>query len=107
MAEEFCDIGSGISLCYERFGSESDPAMLLIMGLATQMIAWPDEFCAQLAGRGFNVVRFDNRDIGRSSRVEGRPPTPRQLITRTIDPVLYTLSDMAGDAAGLMRELGI
>ena len=107
MAEQFCDVGGGITLCYERFGSESDPPMVLIMGLATQMIAWPDEFCAELAGRGFHVVRFDNRDIGRSTRIKGRPPTPRQLITRKIDPVLYTLSDMAVDAAGLLRELGI
>jgi pimeloyl-ACP methyl ester carboxylesterase len=107
MAEQFCDIGGGMSLCYERFGEESDPPMLLIMGLATQMIGWPDEFCALLADRGFHVIRFDNRDIGRSTRVKGRPPTPRQLMTRKIEPVLYTLSDMAGDAAGLMRELKI
>jgi pimeloyl-ACP methyl ester carboxylesterase len=81
--------------------------MLLIMGLATQMIAWPNEFCEGLAGRGFYVVRFDNRDAGRSTHVAGRPPTPGQLITRRIDPVLYTLTDMAGDAAGLLRELGL
>ncbi len=105
MAERFSDIGGAITLCYERFGSETDPPMLLIMGLATQMIGWPDEFCEQLAERGFHVVRFDNRDIGRSTRIFGRPPTPRQLITRKIDPVLYTLSDMARDAAGLLREL--
>jgi pimeloyl-ACP methyl ester carboxylesterase len=71
------------------------------------MIGWPDEFCAQLAARGFQVVRFDNRDIGRSTRIHGAPPTPRQLLTRKIDPVLYDLGDMAGDAAGLMRELEI
>ncbi len=107
MAEQFCDIGGGIKLCYERFGSESDPPMLLIMGLATQMIGWPDEFCAQLADRGFQVIRFDNRDIGRSTRIAGSPPTPRQLISRKIDPVLYTLTDMAADAAGLLRELSL
>ena len=107
MAEQFCDIGGGIRLCYERFGSESDPPMLLIMGLGTQMIGWPDEFCAQLADRGFQVIRFDNRDIGRSTRIAGAPPTPRQLISRKIDPVLYTLSDMAADADGLLRELGV
>jgi pimeloyl-ACP methyl ester carboxylesterase len=107
MAEQFCDIGGGISLCYERFGNESDPPMLLIMGLGTQMIGWPDEFCARLAERGFHVIRFDNRDIGRSSRITGPPPTPRQLLTRKIDPVLYTLSDMAGDAAGPLRELNL
>jgi pimeloyl-ACP methyl ester carboxylesterase len=107
MAEQFCDIGGGISLCYERFGNEADPPMLLIMGLGTQMIGWPDEFCAQLADRGFHVIRFDNRDIGRSSRIVGAPPTPRQLITRKIEPVLYRLSDMASDAANLLRELNL
>jgi pimeloyl-ACP methyl ester carboxylesterase len=107
MAEQFCDIGGGISLCYERFGNESDPPMLLIMGLGTQMIGWPDEFCAQLADRGFQVIRFDNRDIGRSTRIAGPPPTPRQLLTRKIDPVLYRLSDMAADAVGLLKELNL
>jgi pimeloyl-ACP methyl ester carboxylesterase len=107
MAEQFVDVGGAITLCYERFGSQGDPPLLLIMGLATQMIGWPDEFCEQLAGRGFHVVRFDNRDIGRSTRIHGRPPTPRQLITRKIDPVLYTLSDMARDAARLMQKLEI
>ena len=82
--------------------------MLLIMGLGTQMIGWPDEFCAQLAERGFQVVRFDNRDIGRSTKRQ-RAARRRlvSLITRKIDPVLYTLSDMAADAGGLMRELEI
>ncbi|HYB29843.1 MAG TPA: alpha/beta hydrolase [Solirubrobacteraceae bacterium] len=105
MAEQSCDVGEGITLCYERFGNESDPTLLLIMGLGTQMIGWPDEFCAQLAQRGLHVVRFDNRDIGRSTRLKGAPPTPRQLVTRKIDPVLYDLGDMANDAARLMREL--
>jgi len=107
MAEQFCDIGGGIKLCYERFGSEADPPILLIMGLGTQMIGWPDEFCRQLAEPGFQVIRFDNRDIGRSTRIHGAPPTPRQLLTRKIDPVLYRLGDMANDAAGLLRELAI
>ena len=107
MAELYCDVGGGITLCYERFGSEADPPMLLIMGLGTQMIGWPDEFCLHLAERGFHVIRFDNRDIGLSTRVQGAPPTPRDLLTRKIDPVLYTLSDMARDAAGLLRELGL
>jgi pimeloyl-ACP methyl ester carboxylesterase len=106
-SESFCDVGGGITLCYERFGSESDPPMLLIMGLGTQMIGWPDDFCARLAERGFHVVRFDNRDIGRSTRVNGAPPTSRQLVTRQIDPVLYDLGDMANDAARLVRELGL
>jgi pimeloyl-ACP methyl ester carboxylesterase len=107
MTEQFVDVGGGITLCYERFGNASDPPMLLIMGLGTQMIGWPDEFCRQLAERGFHVVRFDNRDIGRSTRINGRPPTPRQLVTRKIAPVLYTLGDMANDAAGLLRQLDL
>ena len=106
-SESFCDIGGAIRLCYETFGSEDDPPMLLIMGLGMQMLGWPEDFCEQLAGRGFYVVRFDNRDVGRSTRIHGRPPTPAQLLRRKIDPVLYTLSDMADDAAGLLRELGL
>lgn len=107
MAEQFCDVGGGITLCYETFGEESSPPLLLIMGLGTQMIGWPDEFCRQLAERGFYVVRFDNRDSGRSTQIEGPPPSLTQLALRRIQPVLYTLSDMAKDAAGLIRELGI
>ena len=81
--------------------------MLLIMGLATQMIGWPDEFCEGLAGRGFRVVRFDNRDCGRSTHIERtRRPRRWQLVRRRIHSVTYTLSDMADDAVGLMRELG-
>ncbi len=106
-SESFCDVGGAMRLCYETFGSEDDPPMLLIMGLGMQMIGWPEDFCEQLAGRGFYVVRFDNRDIGRSTRIHGRPPTPSQLLRRKIDPVLYQLSDMAGDAAGLLRELDL
>ena len=107
MAEQFCDVGRGITLCYETFGGESDPALVLIMGLATQMIGWPDEFCEQLAGRDFHVVRFDNRDSGRSTHIHGPSPTIRQLVRRRIDPVLYTLGDMAEDTVGLMRALEI
>jgi pimeloyl-ACP methyl ester carboxylesterase len=104
--ERFARAGE-IELCYETFGDESDPTLLLIMGLNAQMVLWDDEFCATLAGRGFHVIRFDNRDIGRSTRIHGRPPTPSQLLRRKIDPVLYRLSDMADDDAGLLRELGL
>jgi pimeloyl-ACP methyl ester carboxylesterase len=107
MAEQFCDIGGAVRLCYETFGNEADPPALLIMGLGMQMLGWPDEFCEQLAERGFYVVRFDNRDVGRSTRIYGRPPTPAELLQRRIRPVLYTLSDMAADAAGLLRGLGL
>lgn len=81
--------------------------MLLIMGLGTQMIGWPDEFCQRLAASGFFVVRFDNRDCGRSTHIPGRPPSVAQLARRRISPVLYTLSDMARDAHGLLEALGL
>ena len=107
MAEQFCDVGRGITLCYETFGDPATPPVVLIMGLATQMIGWPEEFCEQLSDRGFYVVRFDNRDSGRSTQIPGRPPPLGQLVRRRIDPVLYTLSDMADDALGLIRALEI
>ena len=107
MPERFADVGRDITLCHETFGEEAAPPMLLIMGLATQMIAWPEDFCRQLAERGFFVVRFDNRDCGRSTHIKAAPPTAGQLVRRRIDPVLYTLSDMAADAQGLLRELGL
>jgi pimeloyl-ACP methyl ester carboxylesterase len=107
MAEQLCDIGGAITLCYETFGSESDPPMLLIMGLGMQMLGWPEDLCDQLADRGFYVVRYDNRDIGRSTRIHGRPPSASQLLRRKISPVLYDLGDMADDAARLLRTLGL
>jgi pimeloyl-ACP methyl ester carboxylesterase len=105
MSERFCDVGGGITLCYETFGSSANPPLLLVMGLGTQMIGWPDEFCDELAARGFYVVRFDNRDCGRSTHVKGRPPTIGQLLRRRIRPVLYTLSNLAADASALLHEL--
>ena len=107
MAEEFCDIGGGITLCYEEFGDPADPPILLVMGLATQMIAWHEDFCRSLAGRGFRVVRFDNRDIGRSSHMDFPPPTNLQLLRRRLGPRQYSLSDLAADSVTLMRKLGI
>ncbi|HEY1521598.1 MAG TPA: alpha/beta hydrolase [Solirubrobacteraceae bacterium] len=105
MAEQFTGVGPGITLCYEEFGRRGDPPVLLIMGLATQMIGWPDEFCRQLAAEGFHLVRFDNRDCGRSTHLSSRPPTPGELLRRRIPADNYTLSDMADDAVALMRAL--
>jgi pimeloyl-ACP methyl ester carboxylesterase len=107
MAEEFCDVGRGVTLCYETYGDPDDTPILLIMGLATQMIAWHEDFCEQLADRGFHVVRFDNRDIGRSTHFDFRPPGLRQMLLRRMNPKQYTLSDMAEDSVGLLRELGL
>jgi pimeloyl-ACP methyl ester carboxylesterase len=103
--EQFCDVGRGITLCYETFGEPSNPTALLIMGLGTQMVAWHEDFCEQLAARGLYVVRFDNRDIGRSTHLAGRPPTTAQLLTRSSRAARYTLGDMAEDAVGLLSAL--
>ena len=107
MSEQFCDVGRGVTLCYETFGDPDDAPILLIMGLATQMIAWHEDFCGQLAERGFYVVRFDNRDIGRSTHFDFRPPTIGQMMRRRVGTDQYSLSDMAADSAGLLREVGI
>jgi pimeloyl-ACP methyl ester carboxylesterase len=107
MNEQFCDIGGGISLCYETFGNPSDPALLLIMGLGTQMVAWHEDFCARLVDEGFYVIRYDNRDIGRSTHLKDAPtPTLGQLMMRR-PPAAYLVEDMANDAAGLLDCLGI
>jgi pimeloyl-ACP methyl ester carboxylesterase len=103
--EQFCDVGRGITLCYETFGDPSDPAALLIMGLVTQMVAWHEDLCRELAARGLYVVRFDNRDCGRSTHLQGPPPTLGQLLLRSKRPARYTLADMADDAAGLLSAL--
>src|SRR6202790_4983350 len=86
--------------------------MLLIMGLGAQMIHWDDDFCRQLAARGFRVIRFDNRDIGKSSKLTGgkRLTAVELLKLRFLKmPVAapYTLLDMAKDTIGLMDVLGI
>jgi pimeloyl-ACP methyl ester carboxylesterase len=105
VSEQFCDVGGGITLCYETFGDPSDPTALLIMGLGTQMVAWQDDFCRQLADKGLYVVRFDNRDIGRSTHLQGPPPSLVELLRYSGNGARYTLADMAQDAAGLLSEL--
>jgi pimeloyl-ACP methyl ester carboxylesterase len=107
MNEQFCDVGRGITLCYETFGDPTKPPLLLVMGLGMQMIAWDEDFCLQLAERGFYVVRFDNRDAGRSTHLAGRVPTARELLRRRAAPGQYLLTDMATDAAELLRRLDL
>lgn len=98
---------NGIELAYETFGDPSARPVLLIMGLATQMIAWDEEFCGMLAERGFRVVRFDNRDIGRSTKIRSAGvPNLLDLLVGRGRPE-YRLRDMAADTVGLMDHLGV
>jgi pimeloyl-ACP methyl ester carboxylesterase len=106
MNEQFAEVGS-VTLCYETFGEPTDPAILLIMGLGTQMIAWHEDFCRMLVDRGFFVVRYDNRDCGKSTSMEGRPITTAQLVSKRVKKPPYTLAEMADDAIGLLDHLGI
>ena len=105
--ERFATVGD-VELCYETFGEPGRPAVLLIMGLGAQMIAWHVDFCERLAERGFFVVRYDNRDAGLSTSVDGGPP-PDPMAVYLGDPwsVAYTLEDMADDGAALLDALGI
>ena len=103
---------NGVELCYEIFGDPAAEPLILIMGLGSQMIQWDDDFCRQLAGRGFRVVRFDNRDIGQSSKLSGgKPLSPLELLKLRLFKIPvkapYRLSDMAEDTVGLMDVLGI
>jgi pimeloyl-ACP methyl ester carboxylesterase len=106
MSEQFADVGR-VTLCYETFGDPADPAMLLIMGLGTQMVAWREDFCRQLVDRGFFVIRFDNRDSGKSTSMAGRPVTLLELVAKRVKKPPYTLAEMADDAIGLLDQLGI
>ena len=103
---------NGINICYEIFGEASAEPMLLIMGLGGQMVLWDDAFCEQIAARGFRVIRFDNRDVGQSSKLTGgkRLTWLELLKLRFLKiPVTapYTLRDMAEDTIALMDVLGI
>ena len=106
MDERFADVGNGITLCYETFGDPTAPPVLLVMGLGTQMVAWHTDFCEDLARRGFFVIRFDNRDVGRSTRLDGaHVPTLTEFALRRIQNPAYKLADMALDTVGLMNAL--
>ncbi len=106
--ELFAPVSPGVELCYQTFGDPDGDPLLLVMGLGGPMNWWDPELCLRLAEAGFHVVRFDNRDTGRSSRLEGRVSRGalvKSFLGRGGRPP-YTLSDMAADAFGLMDHLG-
>jgi len=97
-----------LEIAYETFGRREDPPVLLVMGLATQMIGWPDDFCRQLADSGHFVVRFDNRDIGLSTHLDGAgAPDVMSVLGGDLSSVAYGLSDLADDTVGLLDALGL
>jgi pimeloyl-ACP methyl ester carboxylesterase len=102
-------INDGLTIEYDIHG-EGEP-LLLVMGLGAQLIAWPLDFVQLLVEQGFQVIRFDNRDIGLSTKMTAPPPTTRQMILSVIArryvKASYTVDDMADDAAGLLTTLGI
>lgn len=103
---------NGISIAFESFGSEENESILLIQGIGAQMILWPEELCRQLALKGYRVIRFDNRDVGMSSKLDhlGMPDWSNiiPLIGSCDESKLpYTLADMSKDAVGLLDALRI
>jgi len=101
------DVGpSGIDVAFERFGAPDAPPLLLIMGLATQMLGWPDGFCEMLANCGVHVIRFDNRDVGLSIHLHDAPKANvMAAVQGDTSSASYVLADMAADAVGLLDAL--
>jgi pimeloyl-ACP methyl ester carboxylesterase len=102
-----------LDIHYEDMGDPNDPAVLLIMGLGAQLLLWRMGFCERLVNQGLRVIRYDNRDVGLSSKIEGRhtgaklaPRLVRSFLGKSSESV-YTLEDMADDAAALLDHLGI
>jgi pimeloyl-ACP methyl ester carboxylesterase len=98
---------NGLELEYDTFGDAGAAPLLLVMGLGAQMISWDDEFCAMLAARGFHVTRFDNRDVGLSTKLDHLGvPDPYAIVGGTAEPA-YRLEDLAADAVGVLDGVGV
>ena len=102
-----------LDIFYEDMGDPNDPAVLLIMGLGAQLLFWRAAFCQKIVDQGLRVIRFDNRDVGLSSHLDGQRTRGSQLgnLVRSFfglkSPSVYTLEDMADDAAALLDHLGV
>ncbi|MDN3353681.1 alpha/beta hydrolase [Actinomadura sp. DC4] len=107
MTERTADAGRGITLAYEEIGEAGAEPLVLVAGLGQQLQSWPDAFCERLAARGYRILRFDNRDVGRSTHLSFPPPGPVTLLTRRWHPLQYDLTDLATDTVGLLDALGI
>jgi pimeloyl-ACP methyl ester carboxylesterase len=107
LTERIVDVGRGISLACERIGDTGAEPLVLVAGLGQQLHGWPDAFCARLAERGYEVVRFDNRDAGRSTHPRFRPPSLFGMLAGRFPPQQYDLTDMAADTVGLFDALDL
>ncbi|MDQ6522698.1 alpha/beta hydrolase [Nocardioides sp. LHD-245] len=107
--ELLAPVSPGVELCYQTFGDPAGEPLLLVMGLGGPMTWWPRELCEGLAEAGFHVVRYDNRDTGRSTRMSGRVTTGRlaRAFVGAPGPAPYSIGDLAGDAFGLLDHLGL
>lgn len=98
---------NGLELEYDTFGDPGAPPLVLIMGLGTQMIAWPVPFCQAIADAGYHVIRYDNRDCGLSTILDAPVPSFGDLLGGDTSRVPYLIPDLADDAAGLLDALGV
>jgi pimeloyl-ACP methyl ester carboxylesterase len=107
--EQFASVPSGIDICYETFGSTDDEPVLLIMGLGGPMNWWSVEFCERLAERGFLVIRYDNRDTGRSTKLRQHRVAKADILRIALGRgrAPYSIGDLAVDAVGLLDHLDI
>jgi len=106
-AEQFAEVGRGIRLCFEEIGDRDGVPLLLIAGLGQQLISWPTEFCESFAAQGMRVIRFDNRDVGRSTHACAAPPNLLATVRGRVPSDGYHLADLARDTVGLLDALGI
>ncbi|BAN02651.1 alpha/beta fold hydrolase [Ilumatobacter coccineus] len=105
-------LSSGIEIEYEAYGNPGDPTLLLVSGYTSQMLGWDVGLVEHFVAQGLHVVRYDNRDVGLSSKLDGQKVTPMKVLRATLDgapvpEVPYTLSEMAADGIGLLDHLGV
>ncbi|MBO0886042.1 MAG: alpha/beta fold hydrolase, partial [Acidimicrobiales bacterium] len=99
---------NGILICYEAMGDPADPTLLLVMGLGCQLVEWDEPLCQKLVEHGFHVLRYDNRDVGLSTKMDDAPvPDLLALAGGDASSASYTVEDMADDVAGLLEALDI